>query len=557
MTAPVKPLPPYESPLDLLTERLARWRLWLFTSLAALYLAGFTGEWRIGDDSALYLVLARSLAEGEGYRFGGEWHRFGYPGLPLLLAPLYRVFGEAARDAATWVIFVTAALTLAMTFRLFRLRAGVGVATAMVLLLGVCENFYRYAFQARNDMPFLLGVVAVLAGYEGLRIGRERGGRPVLNWGLVAGGLIFATFMRPVMLVLHLAVLTAAAWGIALGPKRAVHAGIGLASIGSLLLFRVTDPRRSAPAMLAGTTDETPLSREASSSSIDTSSVLVYESWLSNKLSSLPDTVAKGIGNYLVELSWGGILSESLFGIELGLGLLNALVALVLLTVGVLFARTRLLWGFLIASLVFQTVFRKPLERYLLPFVPLLLYAAWEVIRYLSSRIEKRFHPLVFAAGFGLLIGPNLVLCMAFVIEQRSTATWEIHDGGSYAGIALVSEMVNRHVPKDALLISSEVRLLTLLTERPGLTPEHAYRSWIEFGIEPHEAVPEEVWAALRIPLQEEARHFIESDRIEVSEQIWSTRGTIKAQEQLGAAPEGWRLVKLRVRPLVDDAPRN
>ena len=58
----------------------------LFVAIAAAYLLGFNGQWRMGPDSGLYLNLARSLASGNGYTYHGIRQETVYPGFPLALA---------------------------------------------------------------------------------------------------------------------------------------------------------------------------------------------------------------------------------------------------------------------------------------------------------------------------------------------------------------------------------------------------------------------------------------------------------------------------------------
>ena len=72
----------------------ARRRLWLVGAIvAAVYLAGVPVQWWPTPDSALYLGLGRSLAEGDGYRFDGEPCTTVTPGLPWILAGIRTVFG--------------------------------------------------------------------------------------------------------------------------------------------------------------------------------------------------------------------------------------------------------------------------------------------------------------------------------------------------------------------------------------------------------------------------------------------------------------------------------
>ncbi|MFW6336916.1 MAG: hypothetical protein ACOC3G_07290, partial [Phycisphaeraceae bacterium] len=537
-----------------------RRRGWLFAGLAGLYLAGFTGQWRIGEDSALYLTLARSLAEGEGYRFGGEWHRFGFPGLPWLMTPLYRLFGQAAPDAATWLMLLLAGLTLAGAYRLFRLHAGTGVATAMVVSVGVCENFYRYAFQVRNDMPYLLGIVAVLAGYEGLRRGREGGGRPAVDWAMVAGGMALLTCMRPVMLVFHAAVLAACAWGVTRGPRRAMHAGLAAISVAAMALFFAADPRHepapppSSQAPVTATAENLqPTGTAAFAAPAENGAVPRYESKLFAKIERLPETLSQGMG-YWAKLTWGGLLSEAVLGIELGHGVFNAAFAAVLLMAGLWLASQRPLWGLFVAANVGQMLLYPPIERYVLPMIPLLLYAGWVLLRGASRRLSQERAKWLVTGVVILAVGPNLGLDVALIAEQRAPDTYARQGGGRFARVPGMADAVETHVPPDAVLISDEVRILALLTRRNGCTAGQAMRDWRTGEDEDARWHPPrgQVWAVLRIPPTAAQRSLLEQPAVRiVREAARVGPATEAAAEDAGAAtdlPEeerGWRLVRL------------
>lgn len=546
-------------PIRRLQDWLSRWRGWLFAGLAVLYLAGFTGTWRLGEDSSLYLVLARSLAEGEGFRFGGQWHRFGFPGLPWLMAPLYRLFGEAAPAAATWLMLLITGLTLAGVYRLFRLHAGAGVAVAMVLALGVCENFYRYGFQVRNDMPYLLGIVAVLAGYEGLRRGREQGGRPAVDWAMVAGGMAVLTCMRPVMLVFHAALLAAAAWGVAWGPKRAMHAVLVAMSVAAVLLFFQLDPRRQAeptpagpPAAVASHNAQAEATLEAEAEAQAASEkpehVPRYESSLRSKLVHWPHTLERGLEHW-AKLTWGGVLCEAVLGIELGHGVLNAPFAAVLLFAGLLLAWKRPVWGLFVAATLGQMLLFPPLERYLLPVIPLLLFAGWQALTWASRRLPDDRSKWLVTGVLILALGPNLGLCVAFIAEQRAADTYAAQDGGRFARVPHIAQAVEANVPLDAVLISEEVRILTLLTHRPGRTAAEANSRWrIGEGSDARWRPPDrEVWAVLHIPMTPGQRKLIESSGVRVAKEAARSapRGNVDDVASLSEAERGWRLVRL------------
>src|SRR5580658_9884577 len=57
-----------------LIEFLDRYRMAIWVAIGAMYVLGFNGQWLLQPDSALYLCLARNLARGRGYTFGGILH---------------------------------------------------------------------------------------------------------------------------------------------------------------------------------------------------------------------------------------------------------------------------------------------------------------------------------------------------------------------------------------------------------------------------------------------------------------------------------------------------
>src|SRR5262249_8610616 len=72
---------------------IRRKKLCLLACLIPIIIS-FNGRWRMGLDSSIYRGLARSIATGNGYHFGEFGTHQIYPGLPVLLAGLTKLFGE-------------------------------------------------------------------------------------------------------------------------------------------------------------------------------------------------------------------------------------------------------------------------------------------------------------------------------------------------------------------------------------------------------------------------------------------------------------------------------
>src|SRR5438270_10054936 len=76
-----------------ITDGIVRHRNTLFAIVIIIFLLAFNGQWRVGRDSALYRGLGHSLASGKGYKFGEFSSRQIYPGLPVVIAGLEKLFG--------------------------------------------------------------------------------------------------------------------------------------------------------------------------------------------------------------------------------------------------------------------------------------------------------------------------------------------------------------------------------------------------------------------------------------------------------------------------------
>ena len=121
--------------------------------VALIYLTGVTGQWWPSPDSALYLGLGRSLAEGHGYQFNGEVCNFIPPVLPGILAGLRWAFGESF----WWPNLFVALCGLAAFGMIFAALARMGdPRTALIVALATALSyvFYFNAHMVLTDVPF-------------------------------------------------------------------------------------------------------------------------------------------------------------------------------------------------------------------------------------------------------------------------------------------------------------------------------------------------------------------------------------------------------------------
>src|SRR3954465_15210945 len=145
-----------------ITDTLLKHRKLLMGLAMIPLIISFNGRWRMGLDSSIYRGLARSLATGNGYHFGEFGTHQVYPGLPMLLAAITKVFGEHVfRPVVPLVLMVAMALlTLLLVYHLIARNYPQWIAICLVCCMGVNSWFVRLSHEVLTDMPFLLGAIA-------------------------------------------------------------------------------------------------------------------------------------------------------------------------------------------------------------------------------------------------------------------------------------------------------------------------------------------------------------------------------------------------------------
>lgn len=172
-----RPLTLLERPLPRVVPHRRRWRAVAVIVVVLVYLAGISGRWWIGNDTGLYLNLARNLLRGEGYTIAGRAHTMVPPGFPVLLAgPMgLGADGFGALNAAMCLMGLAAAGT---AYLLLRELVHPDWALPVALLAALSREMVRRSGELLSDVPFALLVLAGLWLYlRGLRrSGARRGG---------------------------------------------------------------------------------------------------------------------------------------------------------------------------------------------------------------------------------------------------------------------------------------------------------------------------------------------------------------------------------------------
>jgi 4-amino-4-deoxy-L-arabinose transferase-like glycosyltransferase len=136
----------------------------LLAATAVFYVATLRQGHVWGDDFAMYIHHAQNIVEGRhyadtGYLYNPAVPAYGprtYPPVfPILLAPLYKVFGlNLMPMKMEQVLFFVA--TLAVVFALWRRDLGSGYALALVAILGFSPVFWSAKDSVLSDLPFFL-----------------------------------------------------------------------------------------------------------------------------------------------------------------------------------------------------------------------------------------------------------------------------------------------------------------------------------------------------------------------------------------------------------------
>lgn len=458
-----------------------RWAPWGFSAL--LLILGL-GIWEvfppgIWHDDGVYVLLGKSLSEGEGLRY------LGVPGTPLApkFPPLYPL-----ALALVWVVapsfpenagflgglnllFVSGAGGLFLAY----LRKGLGLPLSMAVAIGfltfLSPPLWRVVMVPLSEPLFLLLLVAAL--WAGVRMERERGWIPVALF-LLAGGLAYYT--RSV----GVAILLGGVGSLAL--KRRIRAALG-AFLGTLTLVLpwILWSRWAARALPESLRD-----------------ILgSYGGWLVGEM--FPDPLA--YGRYLLEN--GGHLVSRVLSLLLpgvvGWPLWIGLVLVPVLVLGILDAgrRTPVLPLTLLLSLGILLVWPFQDIRLLVPFHPILVLGVALGFRRLlvSGRFPRRgrIPVLAMAGGWAILF--------LGVSGFRLVTGWP---GEAYRVrsdvLAMVVRSVEERTPPDAVVGAPEywpgihlftgrtvvpsARFLPLAGEDPTWgSPEAQHALWIEAGV--------------------------------------------------------------------------
>ncbi len=435
------------------TRWLVKYRYAFFALVAVIVVLPFNGQWRIGLDTSLYRGVADNLIDGKGYTFAGLPQKQIYPGLPFLLAGMQKLTG--IRDV--WPVLVVmnacALLALIATYHLVRSRFPTWIAVVVTCGVGLNVKFVQQSHEVMTDMPFVLGVIAAMLGWERLCRRRSTDGIPSdsasldapanqgrwpLGWAiaLLAFGLLLAVVMRPTFWVLALAFVVTCAWNIVRHRDRRSMIGLGVL-MGVGLIFAISDPRVRGLNILQGAYEKEFLS--------------LTRDFGTRVIGNLPNLFT----TELTETFYGETLSSASIPFSVFL-LFGALLVTI----------KRPLWGLQVFILCVIMLLLSDVPRYLLMVLPAMWVGYVLAILWLTQKLRPMFRDWALFALISMANFCNLSGYVAFVYEQHARDFLATYRKGAYLRSIEMAKLIREHVPENEVVIGPNANVLAYFSGR-------------------------------------------------------------------------------------------
>jgi hypothetical protein len=447
------------SPLPWLIGRIAHLQKVFYVLIGLLYVAAFNGQWRIGLDSAIYRGLGASLAAGHGFRFGDWAGSVVYRGLPLVLAGVQLVAGNAAWPAVC-IVLACGIGALFIIFKLIRLHEPAWVAICVTCGVGINSIYLQYCNELMTDVPFILGMLVALWGYDLLLKAIDGGDRrQTLRMVLLCGvGLIVAGSMRPTFWIL------AAGLGISvcveLIRRGHVFRAVALAAVMGitvLLLFinaRIYLHTHVMSLMWQDTSEPLPVQLQAHHA------LGGYENEFIGHLEDDSNLIFARAGAMLYD-----DLPKSFFGVRMGyFGAGLSLIVLLLAIVGL--GRRHLPWALITLLTVAVTLVWSTQARYYTAVLPFLLLGWLKGLLWIANRLPVSLRHWPIMLGLLLPTTTNLVMDARFIREQRAVSFLETYKEGKYVPLMHLSQVIAAKVPPGETVIGPSAPILSYLSGR-------------------------------------------------------------------------------------------
>ena len=456
------------------------WRPWIVKALtillAAVFIVNVSPYWIPQRDSALYMTLARSLARGEGFQEGpGVPHTLVYPGFPLILAGVMKLFGER-------MFFMNLCVTLmgmgciALTYLVMKPWLEKRVAMLVAFLTGSTHTLLNYSGVLITDVPHLFFTLLSLWLIQLTWFAGSA--RRRLLAGLCAGVSVMAAAMiRPNGLF----ILVPLALAMVIFPRRValktweklVVLGVWLAAVGIPLLCWV---------LFIGNVDAE-IRKTYLQASILSSGFAPFVGNMLRQLADFPEELAKTLGRNTA-LPPGNLLILAFF-----------LVGLVrMIRFGAWHVSAYAVVGTAFATIDIQ-------RRYLLAILPLtvacsLIGAAWMALAlFRASFVPRKRRKLIPWALLGLIIFmplANVLPVAKLTWEKHRRPFYQKHGEGNWSDHMVLAEWMRESTPEHSVFWARDSYVLAYFSDRTVRGPatpwegesEHYWRR--DVGLQNH-----------------------------------------------------------------------
>jgi len=438
----------------------------LLLILAVCYGLLQNGYWYPGNDSELYISLARNIATGNGYQFNSYPVAKVPPGWPLVLAAATKISPSFQFLNALLMAFLLA--TAAFWYWILHRFTTAGRSFVVLLIAATLFPWYRLTFLLHSDAFFcFLFSAAVLLACQ-ISEGKGPAWRipllivvcaalvavrwaGVLAWLVVAGALL-SNRVKPAWnrrwITLGTSILATVATFMGLRYYLGVHAARELAAA------QILADGSSASGTFA---EAEPLPPK-------------LETTLAKSYAIRPSGSAL---EHLRRISYSGAWLSWLFWQPSELGASNKLLGLVVNVMGwvliicfavhVVVAARKRQWLFLGALLyagALCAIWRQPNTRYLIPIAPLLIIGIWQGFGYVLS--SRRSLAARAARAAGVVVAVSIVACnVGLLCVNAWLARQEDFYGNYRAGqckdLIAAADYLNRNCsPDEAILVNSQ-----------------------------------------------------------------------------------------------------
>ncbi|HEX6823341.1 MAG TPA: hypothetical protein VF123_14880 [Candidatus Sulfotelmatobacter sp.] len=385
-----------------------------------------------GDDFAMYIHHAQNIVEGRPYAETGYIYnpaipvygpRMYPPVFPLLLAPLYKIFGLSLLPMKLEQVFFII-LTLALVFMRWHCELGTGYCLALVAILGFSPALWWAKENILSDLPFLFFFYAAV----GLLQWAPRGEKQCWTRSLALGVTLY----------------------LVIGTRTA-----GITLVPGLLLYEWLRHKR--------------ISRHTGVALVVCAMALIAQNWFVGAVpggymeqldSVTPRTILLNAIRYARTLAgfWVGGISGTLSFFVIGM-------AAGLISTGLLSEHRRgvaavhcLLAPYMLLMILWP--FGAGI-RYALPVIPWMAFLVLRGLRELSARFCPRYHAIA-ASAFLLL------LAVPMIQAYRATDFGPIRQSTGLPEFNALCDEVRRTTKPEDIFIYYRARALSLYAGRPA-----------------------------------------------------------------------------------------